>query len=214
LKIKTLNDNAALNYDDIGDDYFDLLVVGFGGDERIRYAKELRGETNVLKNLAAATEEDKALIYAADTDNYGIIKHSAAVFENGKLLGISDMTTAYSDTPYMPGANGKLYDMKFGKIGLAVGDDLLSYDLMRSFAVCGADAVIAITRLDVKETDAILVRAYSYLLGLPFLLVGSTKNVCSDPKGNLTAKDENGAYTLTPLRDYALKTVKIRFERN
>ena len=52
MKIKTLNDNAALNYDDIGDDYFDLLVVGFGGDERIRYAKELRGETNVLKNLA------------------------------------------------------------------------------------------------------------------------------------------------------------------
>lgn len=214
MKIKTLNGNDDFALDELNGDYFDILAVGFNPDERIKYSKELRGETNTLKNLAEATKDGGALIYAVDTDNYGIIKHSAAVFENGKLLGISDMTESYSDTPYMPGANGKLYDLHYGKVGLAVGDDVLSYELMKSFAVCGAEAIVAIIQSKIKETSAIVIRAYSYLLGLPVILIGENETICSDPKGRLTKKDENGIFTLTPLSEYALKTVKIRFERN
>ena len=132
MKIKTLKGSVDFTFDELNGDRFDILAVGFRANERINYSKELRGETNTLKNFAEATKDGGALIYAIDTDNYGIIKHSAAVFENGKLLGISDMTESYSDTPYMPGANGKLYDLQCGKIGLAVGDDILSYEL-----VCG-----------------------------------------------------------------------------
>ena len=212
MKVRTINGND-FNYDDVDGDYFDLLIVGFSDGERLKYAKELSGETNVLKNLAATTQDCRSLIYAVDTDNYGIIKHSAAVFDNGKLLGISDMTAAYSDTPYMPGANGKLYDLGCGKIGLAVGDDVLSYDLMKSFTVCGAECVIAVTDADVREISAILIRAYSYLLGIPFLLVGKNDCICADSDGNPIIKDKNGNLSLEPLREYALKTVKIRFQR-
>lgn len=214
MKIKTLNSNGSFALDELNENRFDVLVVGFNDDEKIKYSKELRGETNVLKNLAEATKDGGALIYAADTDNYGIIKHSAAVFENGKLLGISDMTETYSDTIYMPGANGKLYDLHCGKIGLAVGDDILSYELIKSFAVCGAEAIVAITRFRLTETNSIVIRAYAYLLGIPVVLICKDESVCSDPKGNLIKKDENGNFTLIPLSEYALKTVKIRFERN
>ena len=85
---------------------------------------------------------------------------------------------------------------------------------MKSFAVCGAEAIVAIIQSKIKETSAIVIRAYSYLLGLPVILIGENETICSDPKGRLTKKDENGIFTLTPLSEYALKTVKIRFERN
>lgn len=214
MKIKTLKGSVNFTFDELNGDRFDILAVGFRANERINYSKELRGETNTLKNFAETTKDGGALIYAIDTDNYGIIKHSAAVFENGKLLGISDMTESYSDTPYMPGANGKLYDLQCGKIGLAVGDDILSYELMKSFAVCGAEAIVAVTKNKIKETSAIVIRAYSYLLGLPVILTGENETICAAPNGRLTEKDKDGIYTLTPLREYALKTVKIRFERN
>ncbi|MDD7186130.1 MAG: hypothetical protein PUH93_00090, partial [Clostridia bacterium] len=73
----------------------DLVVMGFNGNEAIKYSKELRGETNKLKQLAAYSETiEKTIVSAFDTDNYGIIKHSAGIFDDGKLLGISDMTVS------------------------------------------------------------------------------------------------------------------------
>ena len=128
---------------------YDIVVNGFNQTERIRYSKELNGETCRLKTLAECSENTaKTYICAFDTDNYGIIKHSAGVFDCGKLLGISDMTVAYSGSPYMPGAHGKLYDTKSGKIAVAIGDDLFRYELFKSFAVCGAEAP---ERFDVSE---------------------------------------------------------------
>ena len=126
MKARVINFNSGT----IGKAYrnqdYNLVVMGFNGAEKVKYSKELSGETTKLKDLADYSEtSEKTLVAAFDTDNYGIIKHSAGVFDGGKLLGISDMTVAYSDSPYMPGAHGKLYDTAFGKKAVAVGDHLL-----------------------------------------------------------------------------------------
>ena len=212
MKVKALTGNAKLA-EFIKDPHgAELLAVGYTDGEIIKYVKELRGETNILKNLSEISVKcDLPLIYAADTDNYGVLKRSAAVLENGKLLGISDMTVAYSDSPLAIGANGKLYDLKCGKVAVAIGDDLLSYELMRAFAVCGAEAVIAFHKL--SEVSGILLRAYAYLTGLPFLLIAKNGVLCASPQGKLSLPDENGLYDLTPLTGYALKIVKVRSER-
>ena len=50
MKIKTLNGNDDFALDELNGDYFDIRAVGFNPDERIKYSKELCGETNTLKN--------------------------------------------------------------------------------------------------------------------------------------------------------------------
>lgn len=208
MKIKIFNPES------IDGDGYDVLVSPFADGETINYAKELKGDTTALKDLAAMTDyTDKSLVYAADTDNYGIIKRSAAVFENGKLLGISDATVAYSYDEHMPGANGKLYDLKSGKIGVSVDGDITAFELMRAFAICGAEAVIAVKKTKNKEIGGFLLRAYSYLLGIPFLLCAKDGVYAFDPQGNPITPDENGVYTLLPANEYALKTIKIRSTR-
>ena len=192
---------------------YDIVVNGFNQTERIRYSKELNGETCRLKTLAECSENTaKTYICAFDTDNYGIIKHSAGVFDCGKLLGISDMTVAYSGSPYMPGAHGKLYDTLAGKFAVAIGDDLYRYELFKSFAVCGAEFVVVIRKGDASEINTVLLRAYSYLLGFPILLVCNDKALCSNVKGEIVSPDED-VFELTPLFDFSLKTTKIKFNK-
>lgn len=191
---------------------FDLLLCGFNTKKRIRYGKELSGETNVLKDIAALSERKNLTIVAAfDTDNYGIIKHSACVFDRGKLLGISDMSVSLGDSPYMPGGSAKIFDTSAGKIGVAVGDDLYSYDLMRAFALCGAEAVIAVGRRQKREPDGIITRAYAYLTGLPIIALFGKCAVSVNVKGEISPADEYGVYEVEPLTEYALKTTRVKF---
>ncbi len=192
----------------------DLVVMGFDGNEAIKYSKELRGETNKLKQLAAYSETiEKTIVSAFDTDNYGIIKHSAGIFDDGKLLGISDMTVSISDSPYMPGAHGKLYDTAAGKFAVAIGDDLFRFELFKSFAICGAESVIVIRKGNLIEINTILLRAYSYLLGLPILLVCKDKSVATTVKGELVVQSENNVFELLPLLEYSIKTTKIKLNK-
>ena len=193
---------------------FDIYVNGFNGCETIKYGKELSGQTNLLKGLCHLTEDcDKTIISAFDTDNYGIVKQSVGVFENGKLLGISDMSVALSDSGYMPGSGGKLYQTNTCKIGTAIGDDLFSFDLFKSLATCGAEIIIAVTNFRKKEINSILIRAYSYLLGIPTLLLYKGGCYVSNVNGELTMPNENGIYDVEPYTDFILKTTKIKLKR-
>ena len=178
----------------------------------VRYRKELSGETNELKTLAAISEAAEAVVVVPfDTDNYGIIKHSVGVFDKGKLSGISDMTVTYEDSPYMPGVSGSLYDTSFGKIAVAVGDDLYSYELMRSFAICGAEAIISV-RTGKSDMDGIVLRAFSYLLGIPFVSVTPDGVTATDHKGDVTVKtDREEEFSVCSATEFHLKISKTRF---
>ena len=122
------------------------------------------------------------------------------------------MTVSYASSPYMPGAHGKLYDTLAGKFAVAIGDDLYRYELFKSFAVCGAEFVIVIRKGESSEINTILLRAYSYLLGFPILLVCNDKALCSNVKGEIVTPDED-VFELTPLFDFSLKTTKIKFNK-
>lgn len=213
MKARVINFNSGT----IGKAYrnqdYNLVVMGFNGAEKVKYSKELSGETTKLKDLADYSEtSEKTLVAAFDTDNYGIIKHSAGVFDGGKLLGISDMTVAYSDSPYMPRAHGKLYDTACGKIAVAIGDDLLRFELFKSFAVCGAETVIAVRKGESSEINTVLLRAYSYLLGFPILLVCKDKTFASNVKGELV-EPKDDVFELVPIYDFSIKTTKIKLNK-
>lgn len=195
---------------------FDLLVNGFNDCKKIKYGKELRGETENLKKLCRLSENaKKTIISGFDTDNFGIIKHSAGVFDRGKLLGISDTSVAFEDSDYMPGGGGKLFNTSCGKIAVAVGDDIYSFGLFKAFAICGAEITVAICNQKRKEINSVLIRAYSYLTGVPTLLVFDGGAYASDTSGNLTSisPGQNTLIDLEPYGEYTLKTTKIRLNK-
>ena len=215
MKVK-INFDSSLDRENLYQGDFDLIVNGFNDELKIKYAKELNGETNTLKTFCKLSEKyDKTIITAFDTDNYGIIKHSAGVFDRGKLLGITDMKVAYHDNGYMPGCGGCLYDANNTKIALAVGDDVYSFGLFKSFAVCGAEITIAVCKQTKKEINSILVRAYSYLLGVPTILLFNGGAYLSDINGNLTVaeKGKEDVFDVKPYAEYVLKTTKIRLNK-
>ena len=206
MKICIENENGQIKKD------CDLIIKNHL-NETVKYSKELRGETNYLKNLAKMSEKiGCAVISPFDTDNYGVQRRSCGVFENGKLLGISDMTVSYESSQFMPGNHGKIYYLNCGKIAVAVEDDLYRYELFKSFAVCGAEAVIIPKKKIKPEIDGIIIRAMSYLLGLPVLIFGNKKVLASNVKGELI-EEKGGSYILQPLNEFTLKTTKIRFDK-
>ena len=93
--------------------------------KKVKYSKELNGQSQVLKDLCnLSLKNKKPIVSAFDTDNYGILKKSAGVFENGKLLGITDSLIAIENCDYTVGTSSKLYDLSVGKIGVTIQDDL------------------------------------------------------------------------------------------
>ena len=86
--IKVDYKNKLPNESELVDD-FDLFINGFNGADKVKYSKELNGQSQVLKDLCSlSSKSKKPIVSAFDTDNYGILKKSAGVFENGKLLGL------------------------------------------------------------------------------------------------------------------------------
>ena len=213
MKIKIDFENTFPTQHSLNGD-FDVYVNGFNGCETVKYGKELSGQTNLLKGLSRLTEDcDKTIISAFDTDNYGIIKHSVGVFEKGKLLGISDMSIALSDNGYMPGSGGKLYQTKDCKIGVAVGDDLFSFELFKALVTCGAEVIFALTDFRKKEINSIIIRAFSYLLGVPTVLLFKGGCYVTSVNGELASPTEDGIYNIEPYTDFILKTTKIKLKR-
>ena len=193
---------------------FDIYVNGFNGCDKVKYGKELSGQTSTLKTLCTLSQKsNKTIISAFDTDNYGILKQSVGVFDKGKLLGISDATLSLGDSVYMPGNGGKLYQSKCIKFGVAVGDDVYSFELFKSLAICGAEMFIAICDVKKKEINSILTRAYSFLLGVPTILLFKGGCYVANVNGDLSSPIENNVYEIEPYADFILKTTKIRLEK-
>ena len=210
MKIKVDYKNKLPQNDDlIGD--FDLLINGFNCADKIYYGKELSGKTKTLKELCALTHEfKKPIISAFDTDNYGLKKKSAGVFEKGKLLGICDSSTLIGDSDYLPGTNAKLYDLSVCKLGVLVQDDLFSFTLFKSLAVCGAEIIVCLTDFDKKDIYTILTRAYSFLLGVPIVLTYTNGCIVSNVKGEQTTEVESNVYEVLQTLEFVLKTTKTR----
>lgn len=191
----------------------ETIVFGFGCTKIVKYRKELNGETSVLKELAALSEQADGVILAAfDTDNYGVIRHSCGVFEKGRLLGITDMSVCLEQSGYMPGGGNRVFDTGSGRFAVAVGDDAFSFDLMKSLVVCGAETIFLLSDRKRTENAKIVVRAYSYLLGVPFLYLAEDGMFATDPRGEIAASsDEDECFAEIPTpAEYSLKTTKVR----
>lgn len=179
-----------------------IFVFGFNGLDKISYRRELSGEENNLSNVAKLSRNsDKIVLSGAITDNFGIIRKSCLIAENGKLLGISDMNFCLDKAPYSSGTGHRIYQTKTHRIGVLVEDDIFDIDSVKAMAMLSADIIIAITSSEEKAQYSVLVRAYSYLFGLPVVICSSNGIIAGDMKGEICGSSKNDEATvIIPIR--------------
>ena len=177
-----------------------ITVLGFNSFGKVSYKHELSGADNKLPDLASFSRKVKKVVIAgAVTDNYGILKQSLIIAENGKLLGISDMTLSINQTEYLGGGSFKVYQTEVGRIGLLVGDDIINLDGVKAMSLCDADLIVAVVQNEEKPQYNFLIRAYAYLFGVPVMLLSKTGVIASDMSGEICGKSiENTAKLIIP----------------
>ena len=190
-----------------------ITVLGFNSIGKVSYKHELSGAENKLPDLASFSKRVKKVVIAgAVTDNYGILKQSVIIAEDGKLLGISDMTLSINSTDYSGGGSFKVYQTKVGRIGLLVGDDIINLDGVKAMSLCDADLIVAVVQSEEKPQYNFLIRAYAYLFGVPIMLLTKTGVIASDMSGEICGKSiENTAKLIIPTqKQYILIKSKRR----
>lgn len=189
LKIYTNKSQKIVDVDFEAVKNSQISIFGFNFLGKVSYKYELSGAENKLPELASLSRKTKSVIIAGIlTDNYGILKKSAVIAENGKLLGISDMTLSINGSEFIGGGGFKVYQTSVGRIGILVGDDIISIDGVKAMSLCDADLIVSITQTEEKPQHNFLIRAYAYLFGVPLLLLTQTGVIASDIVGEICAK--------------------------
>ena len=165
-----------------------LVLFGFNGLGLVSYKKELDGETEYFHDLAKLSNQlGSVVICGADTDTYGVFRHSAVVADKGKILGVSDMAHSIDDSEFVAGGNFRVYDTSAGKIGVIVGEDLFFPESSRVLTLCDADIIVCVLKKLDNLMPQIMLRAMSFSNGVPMALCAKNYSVVADIKGNIIA---------------------------
>ncbi|MBE7078513.1 MAG: hypothetical protein E7380_01485 [Clostridiales bacterium] len=168
-----------------GERLADLLLFGFNGLGEVCYEKELKGESGYFERVATLSKTCKNLVVCGCiTDTRGLKRKSVVVAEKGKILGISDMLHAV-DGEVNSGGAVKLYDTEIGKIGVAVAEDLLFPDVVRSLSLCGAECILCPFGRVYDSVQSVLLRAYAYCYGVPILFCAQGYSLAAEIDGSL-----------------------------
>ena len=203
--VLNLEDNAYLNAD--------LAIFGFNFIGKINYKNELSGTEDKLFKITKLTKNcKKVLIGGAFTDNYGVIRKSSLIAENGKILGIADMHLKRQDLSMSIGFGYKIYPTKMGKIGLLVDQDIFDFDAIKCMAMCDADLIVIVTDKFDKQNLDFLIRSYSLLFGINIILLTPNSIIATNQKGELLTSENQTKVdlTLSTNKTYSLVTTKRR----
>lgn len=194
----------------------DLVIFPFYFKEAVSYNKEIKGTTNFFKTLTNLSRSLKATVIAgADTDSYGSVRHSAAVCDGGRLLGISDMTAVLNNEKYIGGGSLRVYDTRAGKIGIAVGGDAMISDCIKTLAASGADLIVNVADYIEDGNTQISARAKAYEFGVPIAVCARGNAMLAGADGRLIfgSPAKITAVNLKIERDYHVVTLRRRGKR-
>lgn len=151
----------------------DLTLLSFGCMGEVSYEKELRGESDFFEKATRLSKQTQGVVVCGCiTDTRGMKRKSALIAENGRLMGVSDMTHAF-DGGISCGAGLRIYDTKVGKVGIAVGEDITFPKVVEALSACGSDVIVCPYGKVIDSVPQVLLRAYAYLYGIPLVLCGA-----------------------------------------
>ena len=163
----------------------DLLLFGFEGIGEVSYEKELRGESGFFEEAALLSKTSKTtVVCGCVTDTRGHKRKSALVAENGRICGVSDMINAI-DGEIGCGAALRVYEVKTGKMGVAVAEDIRFPEVIKALALCGSDFIVCPFGRVTDGVERTLLRAYAYCYGTPIFFCGAGYCMIADADGEI-----------------------------
>ena len=170
-----------------------LLIFGFNGLGLVSYKKELIGETEYFQDLAKFSKQTSSVVICgADTDNYGIFRHSAVIAENGKILGVSDMVYMTEDSEYAPGNSFRVYQTSIGRIGIILGEDLFFQQTTSILSMCDADFIVCLFKQLTSVMPEVVLRANSFCNGTAMAICAKNRAVVTNSKGEIVVSKNDG----------------------
>lgn len=190
----------------------DIAVFGFGVLGDVDYERELRGETEKFERASRLSKNAGCgLVCACKTISRGLVRKSASVADRGKLLGISDMTRVLDGEEYKSGAHLGLYKINGFKLGVCIGNDLLFPDTFKCLSECGCGAVAVLLDELHDGNPPLLIRAYSYLYGVPVVMCAGKTAYFADVSGAIASSNQNCTlFDVSPQNRYRAVTTRIR----
>ena len=163
-----------------------LIVFGFNGLGLFSYKKELAGETEYFQDVAKLSKQlGSVVISGCDTDTYGVFRHSVAIADRGKILGVTDMAHSIDDGEFVSGGNLRVYDTGAGKIGIIVQEDLFFPETARVLTLCDADIIICIFKKVENHVPNLMLRAGAFSNGVLMALCADNYASVSNIKGEI-----------------------------
>lgn len=190
----------------------DVAVFGFSGLGKVSYEQELKGSSEKFEGAARLSKNSNCgILCGCTTDSRGLLRKSAAVADRGRLLGISDMNHVLDGEEYKSGSSLGFYKVNGCKIGLCIENDLLFPDSLKSFTMCGCNAIVVILEELKDGIPPLLIRAYAYLYGVPIVMCAGKTAYFADISGAIaTSNQPVTLFEVTPKNQYHLVTTRLR----
>lgn len=164
----------------------DVVCFSFQAIGEVSYERELRGETSLFEDVALLSKEGKnVVVCGCYTDARGIRRKSVVVAEQGRILGVSDMVNRLDGGEYRCGAGIKIFDTLAGKLGVIVAEDLYFPRVAETLSVCGAELALCVYEQLDGSLEQTLMRAQSFLYGVPMCVCAYGFAQASDIGGKL-----------------------------
>ena len=190
----------------------DIAVFGFNGLGEVDYESEIKGQTENFDRAARLSKNAECgLLCGCKTKTRGVLRKSVAVSDRGRLLGISDMTHVIDGEDYKSGASLGFYKVSGCNVGLCIENDLLFPDSIKSLTACGCNVIVAVME-ELKDTlPPLLIRAYSYLYGVPIIMCAGKTAYFADISGAIaTSTQKTALFEITPQSRYHIVTTRVK----
>ena len=187
----------------------DLILVSSKVFPPLCYKRELSGsEENIYRMSRLALKFSAPVIVAVKSENFGAVRRSAVVFQDGKLIAVVDAVTPFDKTE-APSFGYSVIKTKIGKLGIALSKDVADTDCLKALTLCQSELIIN-PYADIYDFSLLnLMPTISYMTGLPTVALGDGALVSCASSGKLiySSKEDSGAFVLPTKRVMRQKVI-------
>lgn len=186
----------------------DIVAFGFSRLGEVDYGAELAGKSDKLGFLARFSKAKRtAVMCGCVTDSRGLKRKSVAVADKGRLLGIADMLNVLDGGEYKSGASLGVFRAGGYLVGACIGNDLFFPETVKAMSMCGCNLISVHTDEVTDGMPPLLIRAYSYLYGVPIVMCGGKRAFFSDISGQIaTSNGDIALFETSPKNCYRAVT--------
>ena len=104
-----------------------------------------------------------------------------------------------------------MYRLGVYKVGLCIYNDLLFPDCLKALSMCGCNVIVAVLEELKDNLPPLLIRAYSYLYGVPIVMCAGNTACFSEVSGEIaTSTQPYALYEINPRNRYHLVTTRTK----